>query len=230
MSLYGVEITASNGNSFLIPDKNPFTFHHRWDYRFTASDTWRMKTDIPDTLDALFFAHLQMHSSNDHPQGFTYIHTYREGGWWWILASVGLNYGQQTMTIFSFTSKELKDVSGGSKYGMEVFDEKGDLIYGNISKPLKMIIHPGPPPRPVDGFIGTIGMGAKYAVLQSGWAINTHRGSTNIARCYPVTTANGSNLLSGFLTGVGGNMTSPESWIYYNASNVLCIQFDAYQN
>lgn len=229
MSSYGLQITSANGNSFLIPDKKPFTFHHRWEFNPTASFHTDFRTDIPSHVNALFFCHNQLHDFYEHPLGTFDFYPFRKDGYWWIKYGATMSYGRQTLTVLSFTDVELKNVNGGVSYGLQIFDESGGLIFGNESKPLKIEILPGPPIR-WDGFIDRANLPGKYAVLLTGWALETHRGGTFLARCTTATTPNGLTQVSGFLSGIGSNMTPPESWIYYNSSNIMCVRLDDYFN
>lgn len=144
MSSYGVEITSPSGNAFVLPDNNPFTFYRRFDMSASsiAGGVVSLDTGIPTSIGAMFFWKLV--TTNSYVWDTT-AYVSIVNGRYYLNAQTGNVIPGEVFQVYAFCDRELKDVSGGSSYGIQIFDAGGNLVFGNDTKPLRMYVDQTPP-------------------------------------------------------------------------------------
>ncbi|MGL5013089.1 MAG: hypothetical protein ACRC6V_02205 [Bacteroidales bacterium] len=144
MSSYGLELIAPSGNSFIIPDNNPMTFHHRFDMPAagSAGGVAVLDTGIPVHVKTMFFWKLV--TSNSYVwDTAAWVNT--DTGTYRLFAQTGNVIPGEVFQVYAFCDRVLKDVTGGVSYGLQIWDSEGNHVFGNESKPLRMYVDQTPP-------------------------------------------------------------------------------------
>lgn len=138
---YGVEVTASNGSKYYIPDSNPYTFFRK-ESRYVPPDQGRFLIPIPDVpYDANTRVFVVWHTN--HYQGNGACTAVRANGVWNLAVYINPYNVSNTFEAYIFTDRAgPNQLAQSPAYGVQFFDANGNIVLNNVTKPLKISKQP----------------------------------------------------------------------------------------
>lgn len=163
---YGIEITADNGNPFILPNESLFTFAQKITTVVSSGNRQVVPTLVPDSANVLVFARQSGGSA-----ALT-ISPVRIGGVW-NLQYVTQSYSSTitlTQEFYIFADRILKNSVPGD-YGFFAYDAGGVEIYNTNAKLLKTERVPIGLPTSWPSPFTPVRVSKKYACLCSVFAL-----------------------------------------------------------